>query len=148
MHNQRMYITYLWLNKNASKLHNCLWVVTGGLLCNLRWNGTQFIKRVGQESYFYPQNYYTLTFVHNQASSTENKWSTHAPPLSSSPYPFPIFLKRMHMHTLLKHHPFPLILRHLQRQNGRYILIEKWWPWLIILSLKNGSDTFSASMCL
>lgn len=29
-----------------------------------------------------------------------------------------------------------------------YILMEKWWPWLIILSLKNGSDTFNASMCL
>ena len=55
----------------ASNLHHRPRVVTGWLLCDLRWNGTQFIKkRVGRESYFYPQNYYTLTFVRSRASST------------------------------------------------------------------------------
>lgn len=130
----------------ASNLHHRPWVVTGWLLCDLRWNGTQFIKRVGQESY--PQNYYMLIFVHSRASSTGNIQPSRGLPLSSSPYPFPISLTHMHMHTLLKRHPVPLFLRHSQRKNGRYILMEKRWPWLIILSLKNGSDTFSASMCL
>lgn len=106
------------------------------------------LSRVGQESYFCPQNYYTLVFVHSRASSTENKWSTHPLPLSSTPYPFPVSLTHAHLHTLLNHHCFPLFLRHSQRKNGRYILMGKWWPWLIILSLKNGSNTFSASMCL
>lgn len=46
------------------------------------------------------------------------------------------------MHTLLK------LPSHSRCKNGRYILMEKRWPWLIIRSLKNGSDTFSASMCL
>lgn len=30
----------------------------------------------------------------------------------------------MHMHTLLKPRPVPLFLRHSQRKNGRYILME------------------------
>lgn len=85
-------VTYIW------NLHRRLWVVRGWLLCDLRWNGTQFIKRAGQESYFYPHNYYTLTFVHSRASSTENKWSAHALPISGLPHPHPISLSSTHTH--------------------------------------------------
>lgn len=53
-----------------------------------------------------------------------------------------VILSLIHMHTLLKLPPLS------QCKNGHYILMEKRWPWLIILSLNNGSDTFSASMCL
>lgn len=51
-------------------------------------------------------------------------------------------LSLIHMHTLLKSPSLS------QCKNGHYIQMEKRWPWLIILSLNNGSDTFSASMCL
>lgn len=103
-----------------TNLHHRPWVVTGWLLCDLRWNGTQFIKRVGQESYFYPQNYYTLTFVRSRAAQEINGLPTpflsqalhiHFPSLSHT---------HMHMHTLLKHHPFPLF----RCKNGR---VTFWW---------------------
>lgn len=77
----------VWHVSMLLNLHHRPWDVTGWMLCNLRWNGTQFIK-----SYFCPQNYYTLVFVHSRASSTENKWSTHPLPLSSTPYPVPVSL--------------------------------------------------------
>lgn len=60
------------------------------------------------------------------------------------------FPSHMHMHTLVKHHLFTFSLYsicHSQCRNGCYILMEKLWSWLIILSLKNGSDTFNTSMC-
>lgn len=53
-----------------------------------------------------------------------------------------VILSLIHMHSLLKSPSFS------QCKNVLYILMEKRWPWLIILSLNNGSDTFSASMCL
>lgn len=96
---------------------------------------------------FNPENYYMLTFVHSWASSKKT---------NNLPMPFLFqwlhihFPSHMHMHTLVKHHLFTFSLYsicHSQCRNGCYILMEKLWSWLIILSLKNGSDTFNTSMC-
>lgn len=82
------------------------------------------LSRVGQESYFYPRNYYMPLFVHSveQAAQKINGLPT---PFLSQALLIHLPVSLTHMHTLLKHHCFPLCLRQSQRKNGRYILMEK-----------------------
>lgn len=149
MHKQCMYVVYLCIRFTSSSM-SCNSLIA--LRPQVEWHSLS--KESGRRASFsfIHKSIKTLIFVHRQASGTENKWSALALPLSRSLYPFPISLSHTHTctctHSLIPH-PFPCLSSSLsQRKNGRYILMEKWWPWLIILSLKNGSSTFSASMCL
>lgn len=149
MHKQCMYVVYLCIRFTSSSM-SCNSLIA--LRPQVEWHSLS--KESGRRASFsfIHKSIKTLIFVHRRASGTENKWSALALPLSRSLYPFPISLSHTHTctctHSLIPH-PFPCLSSSLsQRKNGRYILMEKWWPWLIILSLKNGSSTFSASMCL
>ena len=143
VHTKNQFVLYTYSCTCTDLHHRCL-------LCNLRWNGSAPRHRRATSTHN-TRIRWRLSTVQQQAQKTN---SLPTPFLSRARPVHSTSLSNIHAHAHTHSfiystgHPPPPMPTSLSTQEWAcYILMEKWRPWLNILSLKNGTDTFNASVC-